>query len=112
MEIENETKGTKWSHAKHFVGIPETKNNIITWSSCWKFREELQAGDCVSLTLLSDLHVTENSINFTYDYEPINEAGLLDQVLLGTTKYSGHLALSAAYDMFTYYRTLYRIEFS
>ncbi|XP_040946515.1 disease resistance protein RPV1 isoform X3 [Gossypium hirsutum] len=69
LEIVNETKGTKWTYSKHFMGIPETKNTLY-WTTCWNFRgDELEAGDHVSLRVLSDLSVLEIGIDLVYDYE-------------------------------------------
>ncbi|KAL4379898.1 hypothetical protein GQ457_02G027770 [Hibiscus cannabinus] len=59
LEIVNETKGTKWTYSKHFMGIPETKNTLY-WVISWVFRgDELQADDHISLRVLSDLPVLE-----------------------------------------------------
>ncbi|XVF30429.1 hypothetical protein REPUB_Repub16aG0056500 [Reevesia pubescens] len=66
VEIVNKTKGTKWSHTKHFVGVPETKNNTIAWLSSWKFRNQLEVGDRVNLTVISDLHVLEKMVLTLY----------------------------------------------
>ncbi|KAG4156280.1 hypothetical protein ERO13_D03G164300v2 [Gossypium hirsutum] len=69
LEIVNETKGTKWTYSKHFMGIPETKNTLY-WTTCWNFRsDELEAGDHISLRVLSDLSVLEFGIDLVYDYE-------------------------------------------
>ena len=63
IEIVNETKDTKWTYSKHFIGIPETKNNLY-WLTSWKFRgDELEAGDHISLTVLSDLGVLDSVID-------------------------------------------------
>ncbi|TYG77544.1 hypothetical protein ES288_D03G203200v1 [Gossypium darwinii] len=69
LEIVNETKGTKWTYSKHFMGIPETKNTLY-WTTCWNFRgDELEAGDHISLRVLSNLSVLEFGIDLVYDYE-------------------------------------------
>ncbi|KAB2039107.1 hypothetical protein ES319_D03G191000v1 [Gossypium barbadense] len=69
LEIVNETKGTKWTYSKHFMGIPETKNSLY-WTTCWNFRgDELEAGDHITLRVLSDLSVIEFGIDLVYDYE-------------------------------------------
>ncbi|KAK8307428.1 hypothetical protein V6Z11_D03G194000 [Gossypium hirsutum] len=63
------TKGTKWTYSKNFMGIPETKNTLY-WTTCWNFRgDELEAGDHISLRVLSDLSVLEFGIDLVYDYE-------------------------------------------
>ncbi|KAG4156293.1 hypothetical protein ERO13_D03G164900v2 [Gossypium hirsutum] len=63
LEIVNETKGTKWTYSKHFMRIPETKNTLY-WTTCWNFRgDELEAGDHITLRVLSDLSVLEFSID-------------------------------------------------
>ncbi|KAK8307393.1 hypothetical protein V6Z12_D03G192400, partial [Gossypium hirsutum] len=69
LEIVNETKGTKWTYSKHFMAIPETKNTLY-WTTCWNFRgDELEAGDHITLRVLSDLSVLEFGIDLVYDYE-------------------------------------------
>ncbi|TYH81444.1 hypothetical protein ES332_D03G201200v1 [Gossypium tomentosum] len=69
LEIVNETKGTKWTYSKHFMGIPETKNTLY-WTTCWNFKgDELEAGDHITLRVLSDLSVLEFGIDLVYDYE-------------------------------------------
>ncbi|TYH81440.1 hypothetical protein ES332_D03G200800v1 [Gossypium tomentosum] len=69
LEIVNETKGTKWTYSKHFMGIPETKNTLY-WTTCWNFRgDELEADDHITLRVFSDLSVLEFSIDLVYDYE-------------------------------------------
>ncbi|KAL4355335.1 hypothetical protein GQ457_06G002440 [Hibiscus cannabinus] len=69
LEVVNETKGTKWTYSKHFMGIPETKNTIY-WVVCWNFKGcELEAGDRISLRVVSDLWVLEFGVNLVYDHE-------------------------------------------
>ncbi|TYI91339.1 hypothetical protein E1A91_D03G185200v1, partial [Gossypium mustelinum] len=80
LEIENETKGTKWTYSKHFMGIPETKNTLY-WTTCWNFRgDELEAGDHVSLRVLSDLSVLEFGIDLVYDYELDDNPNIFNQL--------------------------------
>ncbi|XWS10513.1 hypothetical protein CRYUN_Cryun39dG0086100 [Craigia yunnanensis] len=80
IEIVNETKDTKWTYSKHFIGFPETKN-ILYWFTSWKFRgDELEAGDHISLTVLSDLCVQESFIDIVYDYELDDKCNTLDQL--------------------------------
>ncbi|XWS57346.1 hypothetical protein CRYUN_Cryun09bG0166600 [Craigia yunnanensis] len=105
LEIVNETKRIKWSHDKHFVGIPETKNTLITWLCIWKFMEELEAGDHVSLTVLSDLYL----FDFKHDYEAVDEDNLVDQFLRDMTKCSSRfLGTTVVNHLFKSHRTLYR----
>ena len=106
LEILNETKGTKWSLDKHFVGIPETKSTIITWLCSWKFREELEAGDRVNLTVLSDLHL----LDLNHDYEAVDEDNLVDQFLRDMTKCSRQFVGSVVFHLFKSHRTLYRMN--
>ncbi|XVF30434.1 hypothetical protein REPUB_Repub16aG0057100 [Reevesia pubescens] len=118
VEIVNETKGTKWSHGKHFVGIPEAKNTIISWLSCWKFRDELEAGDRMNFTMISDLHVLENGIDLVYDYETIDDninldhkySNSLHQYSRGMTKCSSQFAAYVAYLFFKSQKTLWRMS--
>ena len=106
LEIVNETKGTKWSLDKHFVRIPETKNTLITWLCIWKFMEELEAGDHVSLTVLSDLYL----FDLKHDYEAVDEDNLVDQFLRDMTKCYSHLHGNVVYHLFKSHRTLYRMS--
>ncbi|XVF41646.1 hypothetical protein PTKIN_Ptkin01aG0296800 [Pterospermum kingtungense] len=110
VEIVNETKGTKWSHSKHFVGIPETKSTVITWLNCWKFKEELEAGDRVNLTVISDLHLKESCVDLFYDFEPVDEENLVDQYLPDLSKCSGRFFTTCASILFKSQRTLYRMS--
>nr|KJB17251.1 hypothetical protein B456_003G1739002 [Gossypium raimondii] len=80
LEIVNETKGTKWTYSKHFMGIPETKNTLY-WTTCWNFRgDELEAGDHISLRVLSDLSVLEFGIDLVYDYEQDDNPNFFSQL--------------------------------
>ncbi|KAB2039105.1 hypothetical protein ES319_D03G190800v1 [Gossypium barbadense] len=80
LEIVNDTKGTKWTYSKHFMGIPETKNTLY-WTTCWNFRgDELEAGDHISLRVLSDLSVLEFGIDLVYDYELDDNPNFFSQV--------------------------------
>ncbi|XWS57343.1 hypothetical protein CRYUN_Cryun09bG0166300 [Craigia yunnanensis] len=106
LEIVNETKGTKWSLDKHFVGIPKTKNTLITWLCIWKFMEELEAGDHVSLTVLSDLYL----IHLRHDYDAVDEDNLVNQFLQDMTKCYSHLDGTVVYHLFKSHRTLYRMS--
>ncbi|XVF30470.1 hypothetical protein REPUB_Repub16aG0060700 [Reevesia pubescens] len=118
VEIVNETKGTKWSHTKHFVGISETKNTTIAWLSSWNFRDQLEAGDHVNLKVISDLHLLKNGIELVYDYEPVDDdinldhkySNSLDQYSRGTTKCSSQFAGYIVYLLFKSYRTLWRMS--
>ncbi|KAK8564339.1 hypothetical protein V6N12_036465 [Hibiscus sabdariffa] len=68
LEVVNETKGTKWTYSKHFMGIPETKNTIY-WVVCWNFKGgELEAGDRISIRVVSDLCVLEFGVDLVYDH--------------------------------------------
>ena len=106
VEIVNETKGTKWSLDKHFVGIPETKNTMISWLCIWKFMEELEAGDHVSLTVLSDLYL----FDLKHDYEVVDENYLVDQFLRDLTKCSSQFVGIVVFHLFKSHRTLYRMS--
>ena len=107
LEIVNETKGTKWSLDKHFVGIPETKNTQITWLCIWKFMKELEAGDHVSVTVLSDLYL----FDLKHDYEAVDEDYLVDQFLRDLTKCcSAQFVGSVVFHLFKSHRTLYRMS--
>ncbi|XWS65185.1 hypothetical protein CRYUN_Cryun05aG0070200 [Craigia yunnanensis] len=110
VEIVNETKGTKWSYGKHFIGIPETKNTIITWLSSWKFGEELEAGDRLNLTVLSDLRLLESGIDLVYDYESVDQDNLVDQYLRDMTKCSNQFVTNVVYLLFKSHRTSYRMS--
>ncbi|XVF41631.1 hypothetical protein PTKIN_Ptkin01aG0295100 [Pterospermum kingtungense] len=110
VEIVNKTKGTKCIHSKHFVGIPENKSIVITWLSCWKFMEELEAGDHVNLTVLSDLRLKERFVDFIYDFEIVDEGNLVDHYLKDMSKCSGRFAASCAYILFKSQRTSYRMS--
>ncbi|PPR80869.1 hypothetical protein GOBAR_AA39841 [Gossypium barbadense] len=80
LEIVNETKGTKWTYSKHFMRIPETKNTLY-WTTCWNFRgDELEAGDHITLRVLSDLSVLEFSIDLVYDYEQDDNPNFFSQL--------------------------------
>ena len=109
VEIVNETKGTKWSLDKHFVGIPETKGTLITWLCSWKFREELDAGDLVNLTMLSDLN-NLHLIELKHDYEAVDEDNVVDQFLRDMTKCSSQFVGSVVFHLFKSHRTLYRMN--
>ena len=109
IEIVNETKDTKWTYSKHFIGIPETKN-ILYWLTSWKFRgDELEAGDHISLTVLSDLSVLQSVIDIIYDYELDDKCSSLDQ-LRSMNKCSSFLSGAFAYHFFKSQRTLYRMQ--
>ncbi|XWS10422.1 hypothetical protein CRYUN_Cryun39dG0076000 [Craigia yunnanensis] len=109
IEIVNETKDTKWTYSKHFIGIPETKNTLF-WLTSWKFRgDELEAGDHISLTVLSDLRVIESCIDIVYDYELYDKWNTLDQ-LRSMNKCSSFLSGIFAYAFFKSQRTLYRMQ--
>ena len=110
VEIVNETKGTKWSHGKHFIGIPETKSTALIWFNSWKFREELEAGDRVNLTVLSDLRIIQSSIDLVYDYEPVDEDNIVDQYLRDMTKCSCQFLGTVIYNLFKSHRTFYRMS--
>ena len=109
IEIVNETKDTKWTYSKHFIGIPETKNSLF-WLTSWKFRgDELEAGDHISLTVLSDLCVVESFIDIVYDYELDDKCSSLDQ-MRSMNKCSSFLSGAFAYLCFKSQRTLYRVQ--
>ncbi|TYJ41355.1 hypothetical protein E1A91_A03G015500v1 [Gossypium mustelinum] len=80
LEIVNESKGIKWTYSKHFMGIPETKNTLY-WTTCWNFKgDELEAGDHISLRVLSDLSVLEFGIDLVYDYELDDNSNFFSQL--------------------------------
>ncbi|KAK8593791.1 hypothetical protein V6N12_045865 [Hibiscus sabdariffa] len=109
LEIMNETKGTKWTYSKHFVGIPETKNNLY-WMISWNFRGgELEAGDRVRLRVVSDLSVVEFGVEIVYDYEVDNRANCLHQ-LPRRSKYFSYLFGAFVYLSSRSQRTLYRMQ--
>ncbi|XP_022743844.1 disease resistance protein RML1B-like [Durio zibethinus] len=109
IEFVNETKGTKWTYSKHFIGIPETKNRI-NWLTSWKFRgDELEAGDHISLTVHSDLRVLESGIDLVYDYKPDDKCNSLDR-LQWMGKCSGLFSSAFVYNFFKSQRNLYRMQ--
>ncbi|KAE8716631.1 hypothetical protein F3Y22_tig00110114pilonHSYRG00478 [Hibiscus syriacus] len=62
LEVVNQTKGTKWTYSKHFMGIPES--NSLYWVISWNFKgDELEVGDHISFRVLSDLCVLELSLH-------------------------------------------------
>ncbi|XVF30479.1 hypothetical protein REPUB_Repub16aG0061600 [Reevesia pubescens] len=118
VEIMNETKGTKWSHAKHFFGIPEAKSTTISWLSSWKFRDEFETGDHVNLTVISDLHLLECGIDLVYDDQPVDEdinlehrySNSRDQYFQGMSKCSSQFVVYFVQLLFKYHRTLWRMS--
>ena len=110
IEIVNETKDTKWIYSKHFIGIPETKNTLI-WTTSWKFLgDELEAGDHISLKVLSDFCVIQFAgIELVYDYEPDDKCNSLYQ-LQRMSKISSFLSEALVYLLFKSQRTLYRMQ--
>ncbi|XVF41613.1 hypothetical protein PTKIN_Ptkin01aG0293500 [Pterospermum kingtungense] len=110
VEIVNETKGTKWSHGRHFAKIPETRITTITWLTTWKFMGELEAGDRVNVTLLSDSHLLGNGIDFLYDYEAVDEDSLVDRHLQDMSKCSSQFFANIVHHLFRSHRTLYRMS--
>ncbi|XVE90479.1 hypothetical protein DITRI_Ditri20bG0081100 [Diplodiscus trichospermus] len=110
VEIVNETKGTKWSHDKHLVGIAQTENTMITWLCSWKFREEIEAGDHLNLSVLSDLCLVDGGIDLIYDYEPVDKDNFIDHYLPDVTKCPSQFVSSVVGLLFKSHRTLYRMS--
>ncbi|XVF41650.1 hypothetical protein PTKIN_Ptkin01aG0297200 [Pterospermum kingtungense] len=112
IEIVNETKETKWTYSKHFIGIPEAENNIF-WLTSWKFRgSELEAGDDISLKVLSvpDLCVRESGMELVYENEPDDDqCNSIDQ-LRWTSNCSSFLTGTFAYIFFKSQKNLYRMR--
>ncbi|KAK8307395.1 hypothetical protein V6Z11_D03G191700 [Gossypium hirsutum] len=110
LEIVNETKGTKWTYSKHFMGIPETKNTLY-WTTCWNFRgDELEAGDHITLRVLSDLSVLEFGIDLVYDYELDDNPNFFSQLPLMSTKCSKFLLEVFVYIFSKSHKNLYRLQ--
>ncbi|XP_052483657.1 disease resistance protein RPV1 isoform X1 [Gossypium raimondii] len=110
LEIVNETKGTKWTYSKHFMGIPETKNTLY-WTTCWNFRgDELEAGDHITLRVLSDLSVLEFGIDLVYDYELDDNPNFFSQLPLMSTKCSKFLLEVFVYILSKSHKNLYRLQ--
>ncbi|XWS65097.1 hypothetical protein CRYUN_Cryun05aG0061600 [Craigia yunnanensis] len=92
------------------IGIPETKSTAITWFNSWKFGEELEAGDRVNLTVLSDLHLMDSGIDLVYDYEPVDEDNIVDQYLREMTKCSSQFVATYLYLLVKSHRKLYTMS--
>ncbi|XVE90476.1 hypothetical protein DITRI_Ditri20bG0080800 [Diplodiscus trichospermus] len=110
VEIVNETKGTKWSHDKHFVGIPQTRNTFITWLCTWKLREEIETGDHLNLSVFSDLLFLNGCIDLIYDYEPVDKDNFVDQYLSDMIKCPSQFVIFVVHFLFRSHRTLHRMS--
>ncbi|XP_052881851.1 uncharacterized protein LOC128279256 [Gossypium arboreum] len=109
LEIVNESKGIKWTYSKHFMGIPETRNTLY-WTTCWNFRgDELEAGDHISLRVLSDLSVLEFGIDLIYDYELDGNPNVFSQ-LPWMSKCCKFLFVVFAYILSKTQKNLYRLQ--
>ncbi|KAK8561237.1 hypothetical protein V6N12_048311 [Hibiscus sabdariffa] len=109
LEVVNETKGTKWTYSKHFMGIPETKNTIY-WVISWNFRgRELESGDSVSLRVVSDLCVLEFGVDLVYDHELDHRPNSF-HLLSGMSKCCNYLLGTFIYVLATTHRSLYRMQ--
>ncbi|KAK8561241.1 hypothetical protein V6N13_149588 [Hibiscus sabdariffa] len=109
LEVVNETKGTKWTYSKHFMGIPETKNTIY-WVVCWNFKGgELEAGDRISLRVVSDLCVLEFGVDLVYDHE-LDDRPNSFHLLPGMSKCCNYLLGTFIYILATTRTSLYRMQ--
>ncbi|KAK8564340.1 hypothetical protein V6N12_036466 [Hibiscus sabdariffa] len=109
LEVVNETKGTKWTYSKHFMGIPETKSTIY-WVNSWNFRGgELESGDRVSLRVVSDLCVLEFGVDLVYDHE-LDDRPNSFHLLPGMSKCCNYLLGTFIYILARTHRSLYRMQ--
>ncbi|XP_052483658.1 disease resistance protein RPV1 isoform X2 [Gossypium raimondii] len=109
LEIVNETKGTKWTYSKYFMGILETKNTLY-WTTCWNFRgDEFEAGDHITLRVLSDLSVLEFGIDLVYDYELDDNPNFFSQ-LSWMSKCFKYLLGNFVYILSKSQKNLYRLQ--
>ncbi|KAE8705466.1 TMV resistance protein N [Hibiscus syriacus] len=109
LEVVNQTKGTKWTHSKHFTGIPET-NNTLYWVISWNFKgDELEVGDHISLRVLSDLCVLELGVELVYDYELDHRTSSF-HLLPGMSKLCNYLLGTCIYILAATYRSSYRMQ--
>ncbi|KAK8480320.1 hypothetical protein V6N11_000012 [Hibiscus sabdariffa] len=109
LEVVNETKGTKWTYSKHFMGIPETKNTIY-WVISWNFRGgELESGDRVSLRVVSDLCVLEFGVDLVYTHE-LDDRPNYFHLLPEMSKCCNYLLGTFIYILARTHRSLYRMQ--
>ncbi|KAK8564335.1 hypothetical protein V6N12_036461 [Hibiscus sabdariffa] len=110
LEVVNETKGTKWTYSKHFMGIPETKNTIY-WVICWNFKGgELEAGDRISIRVVSDLCVLEFGVDLVYDHE-LDDRPNSFHLLPGMNKCCNYLLGTFIYILAATRTSLYRMQY-